>query len=228
MGAAAAPLIGAGATIFSGMMNNNAQQHAADSAAAQQQQLLDMQKAIFNTINNVRMAGEQQGLFDPQKRMDMIDKQDAHFENLDLGNQAGALRVAGYRPGDSEYGIRNDAIANKHQVYRDQQYAQAISQAFNDHLNAITAANGNMLNPGIQAAQQNRMLALGSMQNPAGFFSSIMPLLSKLGGGNGDTGSGNSGGSGGNTNYYGGNTNGYSGGGMTGNYDGSGDEGVDG
>jgi len=186
MGAAAVPLAVAGAGLVGGMMQNDTQRRAANRAAGQQQELLNRQREIFDTINNLRRLAEGQGFFDPKKRIAQIDKNSAEYEARDLGNLAGALRVAGYRPGDSELGVRLDAVKRKHKGDRERQYAEAERQSFFDHINAVAAANGGMLNPGIEAAQRQQEIALSRIQNPAGFLASLLPYLDQFGRGRGN------------------------------------------
>jgi len=168
---------GAVAGLLSNRENNRKQENTAKDQLGQQQQLIDRQTKLFDTLFGAASDADKSGAFDPEKQIDLLNRTTAKYESRDLGNLGGALSIAGYKPGDSEVGVRMDAVKGKYQLERENQESQIRRQSLFDRFNAYNSANGGMLNAGIGTAGQNADRAYSRMQNPANLFQSIIPFL---------------------------------------------------
>lgn len=120
---------------------------------------------------------EKDGTFDPEKRIQALEKDTAHYESQDLGNLAGAMTVAGYRPGDSETGTRLDAVKVKYRRFLDNMRDEIRTKSFFEQNAAYQAASPQYLQPGLQGNAQRGAQAQSNIQNPAGFLSNLLPSL---------------------------------------------------
>lgn len=177
MGAAAVPLAAAGASALVGMDANKKQSRAASKARGTQKELIKRQTGLFDEILGIVRNADQGGFFDPEQRIQDMERDAARTNMVDQSNLAGAMRVLGYGPGDSEIGKRMDAVNSNYQRYVGEQRGRIRREAFSDRLSAYQAPNPQYLNAGITAAGNDQQNALARMQNPAGFFQSVMPIL---------------------------------------------------
>lgn len=178
---AAPAAIGAGASLISGMMGNKSAQKAANNDRAQAQQLTQRATQLFDTIFG--LAKSNLANLSAQGQIDQLAKDESMFSARDQAGLAGAMRISGYQPGDSEIGIRNDAVRTK--------YAQDFGRLSNQiRVNApmqqaslLSMANPGSLNAGLNFWQNQQALDLSRMQNPSSLFASTMPFFG--GGGKG-------------------------------------------
>lgn len=165
MGAAAGPIIsgvlGAGGLLMQNSANNTARNQQQD-ALAMQGQLTQRQITLFDRIQKRFEDMKAGGAFDPTKRLDQLDADTARYEGRDAGNLSGALRVSGYRAGDSEIGSRLDAVKVKYRSERERIANDIRRQSTNDELSAMQgqASMGSDLNSAI-ATYGNRASQFG-------------------------------------------------------------------
>lgn len=153
----------AGISAISGLGSNKKADRRARS-------LEDRQTGLFDMIQKIVKEADAKGAFDPSAAIADLEKRTADYEGKDLGNLAGALRVAGYREGDSEIGRRLDSVKMNYRNMLDTKRLELKRQSLQDKLAAYSGINSNMLNPAIQRAE-------GMQQNPGGFYQSLMPFL---------------------------------------------------
>lgn len=196
MGASALGIAGLGLGF---LQNQQARGDAKDANASALQQaqlnyllqkgIVDRQTGLFDTLKGIVGNADAKGQFDPGTFLSLLRDDSALNERLDLGNAAGAMRIMGMRPGDSEFNTRSDAIRNKYDLQYRQQDAQIRQGLFNQKLGAYeglasvlqgAGGNANGANAALQG-QYNAMAqqAYSQMQNPAGLLASILPYLQK-------------------------------------------------
>lgn len=167
------------ASLASGMSGNKGAQKAAASAAKSQKDLAKRQAMLFDTIFNTVKGADQQGFFNPDKRLEQLTADSAKYSGLDQGNTAGAMRVAGYKPGDSEIGLNLGAIKNKYALDWQRQANDIRNQSMQNKLNAYGAAGGVNLGGAMQVYGQQQQNAMSQMQNPGGLLASLAPFMQK-------------------------------------------------
>lgn len=140
-------LIGAGGLFMQQDANRRAK-NMAEMSQQLQAELAGRQVALFDRIQKRYEEMKAGGAFSPEKRLDQLDKDTAQYEGRDLGNLAGAMRVAGYRAGDSEVGGRLDAVKGKYRSERERLANQIRREATNDEMAAMQgqASMGSSLN----------------------------------------------------------------------------------
>lgn len=150
------------------------QQGQSNAYSAAQGGLIKRQSKLFDTINGIVKTADQNGQFDPTKQINLASADMARAEGADTLNAAGAARVLGYQPGDSEPQRQEEAIGAKAQVGF-AALANSIRQnAFGQRLSAYNSINPGSLNQGIQSYGQ---MAQASQPNMGGFFQSLAPYL---------------------------------------------------
>lgn len=170
--------LGIGAAgVIGNIIGNSGAQRAANRAAADARRLTDRQVKLFDQILGFADQARERGDFDPEQRIAGLERDMARYEGRDMGNTAGALRTAGYRPGDSELGTRLDAVKLKYRADLDRMRLDERRKALFDMLGAYNASNPQGLNTAIGYQQGQQQMALGQMQNPGQLFASIMPFL---------------------------------------------------
>ncbi|MBS1721405.1 MAG: hypothetical protein JSS66_00190 [Armatimonadetes bacterium] len=198
----AAPIVG-GLGLVAGLIENEKNRRAAseamdasmsaqDRAFALQKQQFDLLNSIHQTLWNKVAQAEQAGQFSPEWQVEQAKRDIGEYESRDMGNLAGALRVAyGGLPG-SEQGVRLDAVKEKYRNDLGRLTTGIRQQSIFNMLNAYnqtrpdlpaTVAQG-LGQQGMFQAQNGLGLAQyynNRVQNPAGFFSALMPYLSQLG-----------------------------------------------
>jgi len=176
-----APIVLGAAGLLSQNEANRKAQSGADAARRSQDRLLDRQVQWYDDLLNIARRAEKDGQFDPEKQIAQLEADTARYESRDMGNTAGALRTAGYRPGDSELGRQLEAVKLKYRQNLDSMRAGMRRQALFDMIGAYSAANPGVLNAGIASAGQQQQLAMGQQTNPAGLFGALMPFLERKG-----------------------------------------------
>ena len=126
-------------------MQNDANRRAknqADRSLAMQDRLAMRQIALFDRIQARHQELASSGAFSPERRLDQLDRDTAKYEGRDSGNLAGALRVAGYEPGDSEIGTRLDAVKAKYRGTREGLANQIRREATADEMASLNGQAG--------------------------------------------------------------------------------------
>ncbi len=169
----------AGLGLVNSLIQGNNARRDANRAAAKTESLTDRKLRLFELLQSIVENADKAGQFDPQTQINQLEKDTAKYEGLDLGNLAGALRVAGYRPGDSEIGTRLDAVKQKYRSELDTAREQIRRQSFIDKLNAYSAINPSLLDSSIQNSSNRESLARQQQANfnPINFLGSMMPYL---------------------------------------------------
>jgi hypothetical protein len=168
-----------------GLLNGKKQADAASAAARSANRLTARQVALFNKMLGMVEQADRSGQFDPEARIAQLERDTARYEAQDLGNLAGAMRVAGYKALDSETGKRLDAVKMQYRADREARDNAIRQSAFAEKLAAYGAINPGQLNGAIAQANRSQELALAQAQasNPAGFLSALMPYLQNSGSG---------------------------------------------
>lgn len=169
----------AGLGALSSLSANQDAQRRADQALKYGQGLEGRATALYDKLLAEVQKADSEGQFDPERRIRAMEKDTANYESKDMGNLAGALRVAGYRGGDSEIGTRLDAVKLKYQKMRESMSDQIRTQTFNEKLAAYNSVNANLLQPGIQGSQFRYSANTSNQSNPSGLVAAIAPFLNK-------------------------------------------------
>lgn len=157
--------------------SNRRAQNNVDENQEAQDRILDRQTGLFDLIQGIVQQADKDGQFDPDRMLAQLDKDVAQSKGRDMGALGAGLSAAGYKPGDSEVGTRMDDIALKYQDYRDRQATDIRQNSFLQKLNAYQGIGGQQLNPALSVYGQRAGDAQQNVQNPMGFFQSIMPFL---------------------------------------------------
>jgi len=170
----------------------NASMSAQDRAFTLQKQQYDLMNSIHRQLWDKVAQAEHAGVFSPERQIEQVKQDIGEYESRDMGNLAGAMRVAYGGLPTSEIGTRLDAVKEK---YRNDfgRLASGIRQ--NSIFNELNAYN--MTRPDLPAAvaqglgqagmaQSQANLGMAQyynslLQNPASFFSLLMPYLGQLG-----------------------------------------------
>lgn len=164
-------------SLISGKNANKKAQSTADKARKSGQRLEDRVVNLWDTLFKRAQDAEKAGTFDPEKRIAALEKNTAEYESRDLGNLAGALTVAGARPGDSEVGTRLDAVKVKYRKFLDNMRDEIRTSSFWDQQNAYMSANPSYLSGAMAGSANREQTALSQVQNPAGFLQNLLPTL---------------------------------------------------
>lgn len=175
-------VLGALGTI-GGLIQNEKARKDAKAAQKKAGKLTDRQVALFDMLMGMVKDADARGQFDPARRLDQLRADTAEYESRDLGNLAGAMRVAGYRPGDSEIGGRLDAVKLKYRSEFNRLANDIHDQAWSNKLASYRAIDPTALNSAIQQANYSAANAQSQVQNPAAFLSALMPYLNQGGSG---------------------------------------------
>lgn len=178
--------ISAGLGAASLISGKKANQNASSAAGAAGRRGAAMEKrltALFDLLFSNAREADQSGQFDPEKRIAALERDTGRYESRDMGNLAGALATAGYRPGDSEIGTRLDAVKGKYRSFLDTMREQIRQSSFMEKQQAYLSANPNILQPAMANAANQQQIAMSQLQNPAGFLQAFLPTL--RGGGQG-------------------------------------------
>lgn len=148
-----------------------------------QKKLLDRQLAAFDKRYQSVMEMEKSGAFDPNKSIELLDKDTARYESIDAGNMAGAYRTAGYQPGDSAIEKGLTAVKTRYRDYRERTANDIRNQKTAQKMSAYNQLDGSGLNTGIAVAGENAARAEASRPNFGAILQSLMPYLNRSGGG---------------------------------------------
>jgi hypothetical protein len=171
------PALAGAVSLWQGAQHNASQRRAAGQSLAQQQDWLQRQLSWYDTMFGNARRLDESGAFDPSAQIRGLEKATAKFEARDLGNLSGALRTAGFRPGDSELGTRLDTVKAKYRDQLDQMRLALQRQSVFDKIGAYNSANPGVLGQGINTLGSNYAMQLGQIQDPTALFGSVMPFL---------------------------------------------------
>lgn len=116
---------------------NRKSQNQANQSLSNQDAILADRVALNKRIQTRFEELKASGAFSADRRIDQLDKDTARYESRDSGNLAGALKVAGYKAGDSEIGGRLDAVKTKYRDERDRSANQIRREATSDEMAAM-------------------------------------------------------------------------------------------
>ena len=176
-----APMALSGLGMIAGKDQARGQELIAEEANANQKELIKRQTALFDQILGMVKGADASGQFDPSAQLLKLDQDIQKGQTSDMEALSGAMRVAGYKPGDSEIGAQLRGV-QKNYADRRLTMAQAIrDNAFDRKLNAYRGVDTQSLNPGIQTYGQN---AATANQNAAGIgagmFNGFQGMLGAL------------------------------------------------
>lgn len=168
-------LTGAG-LLSQGKANKSAKDEASRAQAAQAD-LLARKTQLYERIKAIVEGMRSRGAFDGTQRLQSLRNRTNDFlADARRDNSADAL-VSGYKPGDSEPGMRDTGILER----TAKEYAYAAGdidrQATQDELSAFSAINGSLLDSGIGAYGDMANQARSRIGSSAGLVGSIMPFL---------------------------------------------------
>lgn len=180
-------LVLGGLSLINNIIQGNKAQKSANNAAKRAGKLTDRQVALFDQMLGMVNAADASGQFDPTRRLDQLRTDTAEYEGRDLGNLAGAMKVAGYRPGDTEIGGRLDAVKLKYRQDYNRMANDIRDSTFASKIAAYSAINPSQLNSAISQANRSQEMAMAqaNANNPANFLGALMPFLNGGGGGGG-------------------------------------------
>jgi hypothetical protein len=171
-------------SLISGKNANKKAESQAKSAQKSAKKWEDRAAQLWKVMFEGADKAVKEGLFDPDRKIAQLEKDTANYEAKDLGNLSGALTTAGYKPGDSEIGVRLDAVKGKYRQYLDKMREDIRTSSFFDQQNAYATANPNYLQPAIQGGYNRAGMAMGQMQDPSqflgAFFKGLTPKKSGL------------------------------------------------
>jgi hypothetical protein len=160
-----------------GSEENRKNRNAMNDANAAKNALIGRQTDLFDQIRGIVMRAQQSGQFDPNKRIAQMDADVNRAQKNDLNALSGAMKVSGYKPGDSEIATRQGAVQASYKAKRAALANDIRNNSFREQLEAFRAIDPTSLNPGISAAQNDYMNARSSMVNPA---SGLMAMMSAI------------------------------------------------
>lgn len=172
--AAALPWVVAGVGAMQAQDQNRRANRQVDEGMDLQREQARRERELYELLLGKLDDAEGAGVFNPETAIAQLDKDMAEYEGRDTGNQAGALRIAGYRPGDSEVVNRSDAIKLKYRGERDRQASAIRRDLPLARIQAYSALKSPSL-AGIGANISNAGMA--RMQDPSAMFQYIMPYL---------------------------------------------------
>jgi|GEM_PF-3671921 len=193
--AKAVPIISAVTGVMGLIQNMRAQRDANNlnnRALDAQTRAQGMQMEAFETASSIQEQLEKmfqqhqaEGVYDADRRIEAVKRQLGDYEERDMGNTAGALATAGFKPGDSEIGVRLDSVKQKNQQTFADIVSQLIGQVAGEEMNALSMLrpDGMISAAGLGtsgAGQESQILMdmarqkMGQQTNPAGFLQMFM------------------------------------------------------
>lgn len=166
-------VVGAIGALSSQDQNRRANRQASEGMDLQREQA-QREREIYDILMGKLEEAEGAGVWDAEKQIADLDKEFAAYEARDAGNTAGAMRIMGYKPGDSETINRTDAIKGKYRLERDSMASNIRRQLPLSRLQAYASLKA----PNLAGIGAN-MTAYGQSQrsDPTAMFGSIMPYL---------------------------------------------------
>lgn len=178
---ATASLVAGGLGLAGSLFGADKASDAASKAAGSQKALLQRQTALFDAIFNAVQQADRSGFFNPDVRIAEAKGDLTRQTDTAMANTAGALKVAGYKPGDTAIEERIGTIA-RNSALQFSKVAQGIrDSSLMNKLSAYGMANPGTLNPGISAYGQQAQMAQGRADaitgQVPGLVGSMMPYL---------------------------------------------------
>lgn len=153
---------------------NSAQLAAQRAARREQDRLLALQESDYLDRKGYVNQLDAEGAFDPTTRISKL--RDAFKINGQIAqnNAAGALRTAGYRPGDSAFQTTAQDLSESGRVGLAQAELNTADQARRDRMQALQFASPSNTLSGLNVYGQREQDAQNSMVNPAGLVQSYL------------------------------------------------------
>jgi len=164
-------------SMIQGKKANNAARREAGEANRMSRAMEQRVTKLWDTLFQRAEQAEKSGEFDPERRIAAVEKDTARYEGRDMGNLAGALRTAGYKPGDSEIGTRLDAVKTKYRSFLDNLRNDIRDKSWWDQQNAYASANPGMLGGAMGSAQNREAMARSRIQDPSQMLMGLMPFM---------------------------------------------------
>lgn len=154
-----------------------------------QKQIQDKFVSIADLIAEFAKQRDAQGGFDPSAHMAQAEADTNRVVSRDLGNRTAAMKMAGYRPGDTAYGQQTTEIVRRGVEDLNRKKLDIGRTLFADKLQAYGAAGSMYTGANSMAGQAGQGYgnalqndANNQAQNAAGtgdLIASIMPYLAK-------------------------------------------------
>lgn len=161
-------------SMASGKKANNAARKDANKANAQSQELEKRAIKLWDTLFKRAQEAEASGQFDAEKRIKELEADTGRYEARDTGNLAGAMRVFGYKGGDSEVGNRLDSVKVKYRSFLDNLRNQIRDNSWWQQQEAYQSASPAILSGPMQGASNREASARSRIQNPSNFLGNLM------------------------------------------------------
>ena len=166
--------------LASAAAQNSAQLAAQRAAQREQDRLLALQEADYqNRLGYVNQL-DAEGAFDPSARIQSLRDTFSLSSKLSQDNAAGALRSAGYRPGDSIFQTTGQGISESRRLGLAQAELNTADQARQARMQALQFASPSNTMSGLSVYGQRARDASAQMVNPAGLVQGFL----QAGGGN--------------------------------------------
>lgn len=157
--------------------SNNAQEDIARQQLAQQNALISRQTQLFDALRQIAEQADQQGAFDPNRRLQLLQNQVDYDRNNALNSEAGAARALGYRPGDTAPLDSMNATRGSFDLQLRNLANQVINQSLANKIAAYSAANPSSLNAAMGALGENSRFAIGREIPLGGMLGALAPYL---------------------------------------------------
>lgn len=138
-----------GVGLLTGMEGNRRAGNAAARAAARQDELLARQIAAFDAMKGIADRWKRYGLFSPARQIAGMEQNAFRLQDRERGRNLAGMMASGYRPGDSELALRDDAIRGRISETFARQGHDIARQAMQDELAAYGSANPGALSEAI-------------------------------------------------------------------------------
>jgi hypothetical protein len=162
------------ASLISGKEANKKARKDAQSAQSGQKAIEQRMIKLWDVLFARAKKAEDTGEFDPEKRIAALESDTARYESRDLGNLTGAMRIAGYKPGDSEVRTRQDAVKIKYRSFLDNLRNQIRDKSWQDQQDAYLSVGGANLGAPLASMQNRATSSYGRIQNPSGFLGNLL------------------------------------------------------
>lgn len=170
-----------GISALQGYEQNRKAGKRADEMGRMQRAIMQRAMALFD-----RMMGEAEssaGQMNAENQITDMTKRVGKYESDDLASSAAAMRIAGYKPGDSENLLRLGSVHGRWKEFLGTEVNRLNRQNVFDRMSVLGMVNPSGLGLASNIAGQQQGLALGGMQDPTDFFRSLMPFMNKKDGG---------------------------------------------
>lgn len=168
-----------GVGLLSQMDSNRRAEGDAAAARAAQEALLQRKTKFFDMMLAMAKRYQGMGAFSPERRLAALSGDAARLLSKDRNNNLGAMMIQGYRPGDSEMGIRDDAVRAKYAEEFARRSEEIRREAMRDEFATFNSVSRQDLDDSLQYYGKQEGNALSRMQDPSGLLGSMLPHLEK-------------------------------------------------